>query len=113
MEWKEATQQGAVSLAVGIIQRARVPADRPSMMKANADKFHEAWEEGHLAQYGGEPKRAQCYYRQALEAAPEDIDAEALAEVLEGLKSQSFDQCLAVGTRPRTAGEGVLFLRIL
>ena len=54
-------------------------------MKANADAFCAAWEEARLARYGGEPKRAHYFYHQALKAAPEDIEAEALADIFESL----------------------------
>jgi len=51
----------------------------------NADTFSAALEEARLAQYGGETKRALHFYQQALEAAPDDIDSETLADILESL----------------------------
>jgi tetratricopeptide (TPR) repeat protein len=54
-------------------------------MKTKADSFCAALEEARLARYGGEVRRAQYFYQQALEAAPWDIDTETLADVLESL----------------------------
>jgi hypothetical protein len=51
-------------------------------LKATADTFCAALLEARLARHGGELKRAHCYYQQALEAAPEDICTETLADIL-------------------------------
>ena len=85
MERREATPNETVELSMGTIQAARVADDRRGLTKANTDTFCAALEEARLARYGGEVKRAHYFYQQALEAAPEDIKAEALADVLESL----------------------------
>ena len=68
-----------------LVKPAHIPADQHSVMKPSTEGFYQAWEEASLAQYGGEHKRAHYYFRQALELAPEDIEPEALAEVIEGM----------------------------
>jgi tetratricopeptide (TPR) repeat protein len=85
MERSEAIRQETKGFSHALIKPARIPAEQPSVMKANAEGFYAAWEEACLAQYGGEPKRAHYYYHQALEAAPEDVEAQALADIFEGL----------------------------
>jgi tetratricopeptide (TPR) repeat protein len=85
MEQREATPNETVELSMGTIQAARVADDRRDLTKANADTFCAALEEARLARYGGEVKRAHYFYQQALEAAPEDIEAESLADILESL----------------------------
>jgi tetratricopeptide (TPR) repeat protein len=85
MEQREATPNGTVGLSVGTIQAAKVADGRRDLTKANADSFCAALEEARLARYGGEIKRAQYFYQQALEAAPENIEAETLADILESL----------------------------
>jgi tetratricopeptide (TPR) repeat protein len=85
MEQREAIPNGAVELSIKTIQPGRVTADRPGLMKAKADTFCAALEEARLARYGGEVKRAHFYYQQALEASPEDIDTETLADILESV----------------------------
>jgi tetratricopeptide (TPR) repeat protein len=85
MERSEAIRQEIGGFSLALIKPARIPAEQPSVMKANAEGFYAAWEEACLAQYSGEPKRAHYYYHQALKAAPEDVEAEALADIFEGL----------------------------
>jgi len=82
MERSEAIRQEIGGFSLALIKPARIPAEQPSVMKANAEGFYAAWEEACLAQYSGEPKRAHYYYHQALKAAPEDVEAEALATSL-------------------------------
>jgi tetratricopeptide (TPR) repeat protein len=89
MEQGEAIRQAISEYALAFVKPARTPAQQPSVMKANADGFYAAWEEARLAQYGGEPKRAHYFYQQALKAAPEDVEAEALADILEGMNEVS------------------------
>jgi tetratricopeptide (TPR) repeat protein len=84
MEQSVATRQGFGEYSITLIKPARIPADQHSVMKPSTEGFYEAWEEACLAQYGGEPRRAH-YYHQALKAAPEDVEAEALADIFEGL----------------------------
>jgi tetratricopeptide (TPR) repeat protein len=86
MEQAEAIRQGIGEYALRFPKRPRIPAQQPSMTRANAKGFYGAWEEACLAQYGGEPKRAHYFYHQALEAAPEDIGAEVLADIFDSLK---------------------------
>jgi len=85
MEHREAIPSGAEGLSIGTIQPGRVTADRPGLLKATADTFCAALVEARLARHGGEVKRAHYYYQQALEAAPEDIDTETLADILESV----------------------------
>jgi tetratricopeptide (TPR) repeat protein len=85
MEQREATPNGTAEFSIGTIQAARVADDRPSLAKTNAGTFCAALGEARLARYGGEIKRAHYFYQQALEAAPEDIDTETLADILESL----------------------------
>jgi len=85
MEQREAIPNGAVELSIGTIRPGRVADDRRGLAKANADRLCAALEEARLARYGGEIRRAHYFYQQALEAAPEDIEAETLADVLESL----------------------------
>jgi len=85
MEQREAIPDGAMELSFGTIQAGRVTADRPSLTKANADAFCAALGEARRAQYGGEIKRAHYYCQQALEAVPEDVEAEKLADIFERL----------------------------
>jgi tetratricopeptide (TPR) repeat protein len=86
MEEREAAPNGTAEPSIGTIRAARVVDDRPSLAKANADTFCAALEEARLARYGAEIKRAHYYYQQALEAAPQNIDSETLAEILENLQ---------------------------
>jgi tetratricopeptide (TPR) repeat protein len=86
MAQREATPNGTVEFPIGTIQAARVADDRPGLASANADTFCAALEEARLARYGAEIKRAHYYYQQALEAAPDDIDSETLADILESLR---------------------------
>jgi len=86
MEQREATPNGAAELSIGTIQAARVADDRPGLANANADTFCAALEEARLARYGGEIKRAHYFYQHALEAAPQNIESETLAEILENLQ---------------------------
>lgn len=95
MEQSVAVRQGFGEYSLTLIKPARIPAEQPSTMKANADAFSQASEEARLARYGGEPRRAHYYYHQALKAAPEDIGAEALADIFEGLNE--VNQRLARG----------------
>jgi hypothetical protein len=85
MERREAIRKGIGGLALTLTRPAQIPAEQPSVMKATANEFYEAWEEASLAQYWGEHKRSHYYYHQALKFAPEDIEPEALAEVIEGV----------------------------
>lgn len=85
MQASEAVYKQAANYAAPAANLAWSPGHGHDPMRANPDKFHQAWEEGYLAQYGGEPQRARYFYQQALEAAPEDIDTETLAGILEGL----------------------------
>ena len=85
MEQSEAVPKGATGRTPRTIQPARVQADRSGLMKTNTDAFCEALEEARLARYGGEIKRAHYFYQQALEGAPEDVEAETLADILESL----------------------------
>jgi hypothetical protein len=85
MERSEAIRQGIGVFALALIKPARIPAEQPSVMKAKTERFYAAWEEAWLAQHGGEPKRARYYHHQALKAAPEDVEAEALADIFESL----------------------------
>ena len=85
MERREAIRNGNEGLVLTLVKPAHIPADQHSVMSPNTERFYEAWEEASLAQYGGEHKRAHYYFRQALELAPEDIEPEALAEVIEGM----------------------------
>ena len=85
MERREAIRNGNEGLALALVKPAHIPADQHSVMKPSTEGFYAAWEEASLAQYGGEHKRAHYYFRQALELAPEDIEPEALAEVIEGM----------------------------
>ena len=85
MEQSVATRHGFGEYSLTLIKAVQVPAEQPSTMTANADAFSAAWEEACLAKYGGEPKRAQYYLHQALEAAPEDVEVGALADILEEL----------------------------
>jgi Tfp pilus assembly protein PilF len=85
MERREAIRKGIGGLALTLIKPAQIPAEQPSVMKANANEFYEAWEEASLAQYWGEHKRSHYYYHQALKLAPEDIEPEVLADVIEGM----------------------------
>ena len=85
MERREAIRYGNEGLALILVKPAHISADQHSVMKPSAEGFYGAWEEASLAQYGGEHKRAHYYFRQALEVAPEDIEPEALAEVIEGM----------------------------
>ena len=62
------------------------PVQQSGTMRANTEGFYAAWEEACRAQYGGEPKRAHYFYHQALKAAPEDMEAEALADIFDSLK---------------------------
>lgn len=86
MEQREAAPNGTVELSIGTIQAARVADDRPGLAMATADTFSAALEEARLARYGAEIKRAHYFYQQALEAAPQNIDSETLAEILEVLQ---------------------------
>lgn len=86
MEQRVAIRQGLGEYALTLVKPARVPAEQPSMFNANVDAFSAAWEEGHLAQYSGESKRAHYFYHQALKAAPDDVEAGALADIFESLK---------------------------
>ena len=85
MEPREAIRNGNGGLTLALVKPARIPADQHSVMKPSTEGFYQAWEEASLAQYGGEHKRAHYYFREALELAPEDIEPEALAEVIEGM----------------------------
>jgi Tfp pilus assembly protein PilF len=85
MEQRGAIPDGAMELSIGTIQTGRVAGDRRGLTKANAGTFCAALEEAHLAQYGGEVKRAHHFYQQALEGAPEDVEPETLADILESL----------------------------
>jgi tetratricopeptide (TPR) repeat protein len=86
MEQREATPNGPAEPSIGTIRAARVADDRPGLANANADTFCEALQEARLARYGGEIKRAHYFYQQALQAAPQNIDSETLAEILENLQ---------------------------
>ena len=85
MERREAIRKGNEGLALTLVKPAHIPADQRTVMKPCMEGFYAAWEEASLAQYGGEHKRAHFYFRQALQLAPEDIEPEALAEVIEGM----------------------------
>jgi tetratricopeptide (TPR) repeat protein len=85
MDQREAITNGDMDFSIGTIQAARVVEGRRDVTKANAGTFCAALEEARLARYGGEIKRAHYFYQQALEAAPEDIEAETLADILESL----------------------------
>jgi tetratricopeptide (TPR) repeat protein len=85
MERREAIRKGNEGLALTLVKPAHIPADQRTVMKPCMEGFYAAWEEASLAQYGGEHKRAHYYFRQALQLAPEDIEPEALAEVIEGM----------------------------
>jgi tetratricopeptide (TPR) repeat protein len=85
MERREAMRKGNEGLALALVKPAHIPADQRTVMKPCMEGFYAAWEEASLAQYGGEHKRAHFYFRQALQLAPEDIEPEALAEVIEGM----------------------------
>jgi tetratricopeptide (TPR) repeat protein len=84
MERREASRTGNEGLALALVKPAHIPADQHGVMKPSREGFYQAWEEASLAQYGGEHKRAHYYFRQALQLAPEDIDPEALADIVEG-----------------------------
>jgi tetratricopeptide (TPR) repeat protein len=86
MEQSVALRPGFGEYAVCETKPTRTRAEHPSALKANADAFSAAWEEARLAWFGSEPKRAQYYFRQALEAAPEDVEPETLADILESLQ---------------------------
>ena len=85
MERREAIGTGSAGLAIALLKPAHVPADQHSVMKPSTEGFYEAREEARLAHYGGENKRAHYFYHQAIKLAPEDIESEALAEVIEGM----------------------------
>ncbi len=85
MERREAIRKGIGGLAHTLIKNLQVPVGQPSAVKASAEGFYEAREEASLARYWGEHNRAHYYYHQALQLAPEDIEPEPLAEVLEGM----------------------------
>ena len=85
MEPREAIRNGNGGLELALIKPAHIPADQHSVMKPSREGFHEAWEEASLAQYWGEHKRSAYYYHQTLKLAPEDVEPEALAEVIEGM----------------------------
>jgi tetratricopeptide (TPR) repeat protein len=67
-------------------QPGQFASEQPGMMKPNTEGFYAAWEEARLAHYGDEPKRAHYYYDQALKTAPEDVESETLADLLQGLR---------------------------
>jgi Tfp pilus assembly protein PilF len=85
MERRETIRKGNEGLALALVKPAHIAADQHSVMKPSTEGFYQAWEEASLAQYGGEHKRAHYYFSQALELAPEDIDPEALADIIEGV----------------------------
>ena len=64
----------------------RIPAQQSGGAGGSGDGFYSAWEEACKAQYGGEAKRAHYYYHEALKAAPEDIEPQALADIFDSLK---------------------------
>jgi len=86
MEQTEVTRQRIGEYVLKIAKPPRVPTRQSGAVRANAEGFYSAWEEACLAQYGGEPKRAHYYYNQALKTAPEDVGAEALADIFDSLK---------------------------
>jgi len=85
MERREAIRQEIGGFSLALVKPARIPAEQPSVMEANANEFYAAWEEAGVAQYLCEHKRANYYFRQALELAPEDVDPEVLADIIEGM----------------------------
>jgi Tfp pilus assembly protein PilF len=85
MERREAIREGKGGLALTLVKPAHIPADQHGAMKPSTEGFYGAREEASLARYWGEHKRAHYYFHQALELAPEDIEPEALAEVIEGM----------------------------
>jgi tetratricopeptide (TPR) repeat protein len=86
MEQMTAIQQRIGEYVLKISKPPRIPAQQPGGAGGNAEGFYSAWEEACKAQYDGEPRRAHYYYHQALKAAPEDIEPEALADILDSLK---------------------------
>jgi len=86
MEQGEAVRQEIGEHVLKISKPPRIPAQHTGAVAVNAAGFYKAWEEACQAQYGGEPRRAHYFYHQALEAAPEDLGAEALADIFDSLK---------------------------
>jgi tetratricopeptide (TPR) repeat protein len=93
MEQSVAMRQGFGEYSLTFIKPARIPAEQPTTMTANADAFSHASQEARLARYGGESRRAHYYYNEALRAAPEDVGSEALADIFESLNE--LNQTLA------------------
>lgn len=83
MERRELIPDGTSALAVEAAGHEQARAG--PLERANQDAFSGAGEEASLAEYAGEPKRALYYFRHALETAPEDIEVESLADILESL----------------------------
>jgi tetratricopeptide (TPR) repeat protein len=67
-------------------KRPRIPVQQSGTVKRNTEVFYASWEEACRAQYEGEPRRAHYFYHQALKAAPEDVEAEVLADIFDSLK---------------------------
>jgi tetratricopeptide (TPR) repeat protein len=86
MEQTAPIRQRIGEYVLKISKPPRIPAQQSGAVKANTEEFYAAWEEACRAQYGGEPRRAHYFYHQALKAAPEDVEAEALADIFDSLK---------------------------
>jgi hypothetical protein len=86
MEQRATIQERIGEYVLKISKPPRIPAQQGGAARANPDKFYPAWEEACRAQYGGEHRRAHYFYHQALTAAPEDVEAEALADIFDSLK---------------------------
>jgi tetratricopeptide (TPR) repeat protein len=86
MEQTGAIRQGVGEYVLKIAKPPRTPVQQFGAVRENAEGFYAAWEEACRAQYGGEPRRAHYFYHQALKAAPEDVEAEALADIFDSLK---------------------------
>jgi tetratricopeptide (TPR) repeat protein len=86
MEQGEVVRQGIGEYVLRFPKRPRIPLEQSGAAEANAGGFYKVWEEACQAQYGGEPRRAHYFYHQALKAAPEDVEAEALADIFDSLK---------------------------
>ena len=101
MEQGEAVRQGIGEYVLKASKPPQIPFQHSSAVRANTEGFYEAWEEARLAHYGDELRRAHYYYDQALKSAPEDVEAETLADILQGLKEVKQSLACDEATLPR------------
>ena len=105
MEQGEAVRQGIGEYVLKTSKPPRIPVQHSSAVGANTEGFYDAWEEARLAHYGDELRRAHYYYDQALKTAPEDVEPEALADILQGLKEVKQSLACDEATLPRLREE--------